>query len=154
MKFTKLAIILILNTCAVLGHIMNKLNPASRLIQSCFYENKGEEPLGVSAPCHMFTSHLYYCSYILETFVRDGRGVGDAKNVRLMSRTFEMHSLIKLLFLLIAPGNNWMQCIVKENSLIFFLFSCLLKWSHLYHLYVCNLWKGWMVELCWERLSP
>ena len=56
--------------------------------------------------CSLLTCILYYCSYILETFVRDGRGVGDAKNVRLMSRTFEMHSLIKLLFLLIAPGNN------------------------------------------------
>ena len=53
-----------LNTCAVLGHIMNKLTQASRLIQrqSCFYENKGEEPVGVSAQCHMFTSRLYYCS--------------------------------------------------------------------------------------------
>ena len=107
--FTKPTIILILKiaTCAaVLGHIMNMLTSASR--SYCFYENKGEYPniyvVCVSqgnVTCSLLTRII--AAKFLKLLERRGEKCGDAKNVRLMSRTFEMHSLIKLLFLLLHP---------------------------------------------------
>ena len=110
---------------------MNKLTSASGLF--CFYENKGEELLEwVSQPsvtCSLLTRII--AAKFLKLFREEGREEwGDAKNVRLMSRAFEMHSLIKLLFLLFAPGrNNRMLCIEDSMQSFFphFLFINLLR---------------------------
>ena len=100
----------------VLGHTMNKLTSASGLDILLLWKQRGSGCLSVTC------SHLtrIIAAKFLKLFRGEGRGVGDAKNVRLMSRAFEMHSLIKLLFLLFAPGrNNRMLCI--EDSMQSFL---------------------------------